>query len=725
MKHYLTYSEPKPVGNGLVRQIFSSVPVRYLDGDRYRDIDLQLVNVGASSFENARLPYACAFPKKANGEIAYRNLKKDMVLRPVCDPVEGRMTAPFTVYYPDAFGKGCSLELLAGAAFMRKNVVIERRPVTIPDYLEFKFAVRESGVTLPLHTPFDRTVSLDDSYLRQSITRDAAGVTYRLPLIFRKEGGRLYLVKRIPRAVLESCAYPLRFDATISPIPHTSDGYIYATGTPWSVPHDASTGTANTNEYVLKAYAGYINGALRIYRSALCFDTSALPDNLLDSEITSCQLFFYAQAYTTSGGSCSVYHVRSYQQSPTALSGADYNDIGSDNGTAGRARYTPITYYGLNTIASVGWKNSYLGIASNVSRTGYTSLGMRIGQDCQNITLTTEYYTVDVVSSNYPAYEPYLTVTYSDIEQLSNIDGGIGTEGCGYFVAGGSERDYIAVVNLGSNFAGGVGIGGEVDIELPVLWKAQDVPFVIGSQIRNVLSATASSQATGYEANNLKYVNRPNRMWKSSSSLAQTIDLSFEGSINTIALIGCNFTSYTLTVCGVTSATMAAWNDTDRDHFSGIALIDTGNPSYGISTTKVRITIPAQTPRFSETAFRIGSVIGFTRTALSSYPTFPCSKRFMENVHQRSYDGGTTEIVNMGRSYMILLYSFPRITEETLNQLQDIERQCDAGGYIFVAEDYGTSEYRFYRLCQRAENFKYDKVGYEKYSLSMMLREVV
>ena len=324
MKQFLTYTEPKPIGNGLVRQIFSSVPVRYLDGETYRDIDLNLTSAGGIGYENLRLPYKCIMPKRANGEIAYRSQQHEVSFRALCNPVEGEQREPHIMYYPDAFGAGCSLEIQAGAPLLRKNVVIERKPAALSDYLEFRFKVDFRNVPEPeLNRAFYKTTALDDSeenvsYFRETLCVDARGTIYSLPVTFIKERGQAYLVKRIPRAVLERCSYPLRFDDTISPIAHSGDGYCYCLQQMnWSTLHDqpSSEGVYNAGT-TITVYGGKPDEYWRLSRAFMCFDTSALPDNIPAAMIQNIVLWFTVASRTNT---TFLNFVRSFQESPTTL----------------------------------------------------------------------------------------------------------------------------------------------------------------------------------------------------------------------------------------------------------------------------------------------------------------------------------------------------------------------------------------------------------------------
>ena len=221
------------------------------------------------------------------------------------------------------------------------------------------------------------------------------------------------------------------------------DGNVYKTSNSWSTTHDAAIGTgADYTPTVTTDVLTSDDGSDKdIYRTFLPFDTSAIPGT---ATIISATLNVYVTlTYDNDNDSQDYINVvQTFQADSTTLVVGDYEDCGSDNGTAARAKYTPIqtgataidltagfTASAYNTFTlnatGLGWiaKN---GVASSCGTTaGVTCLGLREGHDMENSTIAGNSYNGIIFSTSeetaVPSKVPYLTVDY---ETVIRIDGG-------------------------------------------------------------------------------------------------------------------------------------------------------------------------------------------------------------------------------------------------------------------------------------------------------------
>lgn len=171
-------------------------------------------------------------------------------------------------------------------------------------------------------------------------------------------------------------------------------------------------GAATANDDQSTAAAGWImvydDGTdTYIGRNFYPFDTGAIPDT---DTITAASLYFYATLVSNTDNDGNDYLVvtSDSQASNTSLSTADYDQLGSTAWSA--------------TQDITGLSTGYLQMAlnatglANVSATGYTKLGVRIGQDMVNDTITaTKSNSVQsqFFEDTSGTKDPYMTVTSS------------------------------------------------------------------------------------------------------------------------------------------------------------------------------------------------------------------------------------------------------------------------------------------------------------------------
>lgn len=183
-----------------------------------------------------------------------------------------------------------------------------------------------------------------------------------------------------------------------------SGGGWFATARGAATGHDAYGG--NTGHY--SAYVDPPNGL--ISRGFYPFDTSALPDG---ATITAASLFVYSYVTPGTGGggstdNKSVCVVESTQASPTALTTADYDQVGSTL-LADRIPFSSFPSAGYQEIPL-----NATGLAA-ISKTGYTKLALIAGYDFDNVAPTTDWcgFASKFSDETGTSMDPYLKVTYT------------------------------------------------------------------------------------------------------------------------------------------------------------------------------------------------------------------------------------------------------------------------------------------------------------------------
>lgn len=197
-----------------------------------------------------------------------------------------------------------------------------------------------------------------------------------------------------------------------------------ATGnTTWAAAHDRTVGDNPDQSNLIFNACSAKAGATSWFacRGYMPVDTSAIGAG---NVVSSSSLNIYVEG---NGGNADndaqsyVSVVKTYTASFTALEKADIEDCGSDNDTAARAKYTPITTgsdkYMLGTLPNGGWINIPLNATGMgwVNVTGYSPLGIREGHDLENSAPDSIWNYLYSRTSHYTgtASDPYLTVIYS------------------------------------------------------------------------------------------------------------------------------------------------------------------------------------------------------------------------------------------------------------------------------------------------------------------------
>jgi hypothetical protein len=278
----------------------------------------------------------------------------------------------------------------------------------------------------------------------------------------------------IPKEQLESAGYPLTVgdSATFYPDAHAEtssvDGWVrrYAPNSTWSAIRDGSGEAADDSEAYLKLeiYAGTSSGYWScLWRTAILFDTSSLPDGAVISAAT---LSVYGGIKNDAPGWAPTTNV--YSSNPasnTQLAASDYNTFGATAFCDSAIAYASFNTGGYNDFAL-----NAAGITA-ISKTGVTKLGLRFASyDVANAAPTWvnsgDSYVFPWSADKGTGYKPKLVVTYTTGEVKTSGDSGTGSESTGERQLGateagaGTEAALAVVAVISGDGGSGSEIGG-------------------------------------------------------------------------------------------------------------------------------------------------------------------------------------------------------------------------------------------------------------------------
>lgn len=210
----------------------------------------------------------------------------------------------------------------------------------------------------------------------------------------------------------------------------SGDGYIRQAnlGNTWANTHDAISGD---NAYITQANIDAImeyyqpTGKFYGYRAFLAIDTSAIPD---DATIDTASLNIYAISTTDADndGLDYINIVKGFQNNTSELATGDWENCGSDNGNAARAKYTPqetaaagIDITGMSISAYTVFDFNSIG-KGFINKTGITALGIREGHDIENSAIDTGSGDLQTGASFYNSrqadttHDPYLEIEWTE-----------------------------------------------------------------------------------------------------------------------------------------------------------------------------------------------------------------------------------------------------------------------------------------------------------------------
>lgn len=724
MIEYRNHRGEEVVSERRRRMVFSTGMLQYSDGNGWYDIDTTLRSIGSDYWFMCKAPYACYIPKRADTGIRFENDQHGFSWIPECQPVEGELIDNNVAFYKNAFADGVHLKLFAGNNNFTKLIIIEKPPVTIPDYLEFKFRMPYDNLSA-LHNDM-RELQLGQldwvrglmklsentesaSYIWQARVFDETGRSIPISLGFEIRNGDMYMIKRISREVLESFAYPIMTDASSSFIAGTGDGYVtlYGAGS-WTSGHDAASGSSA--DYTSgSCFAGSFSASpITFSRAFFPFNTTGLP---LNAQALSGSFVVRLMQGIEYGY---LRMTECFQASNTQLVTGDYEDNGYDSGyeQAARAKYEP-TVAGAADKSCIGGQCTFTldttgcnWIKSDTST--WTKLGIRSRYDCEDVR-GSAYYSIYTSNDSNSAYHPKLSIEY----QVDYVH----QDPTGYLGWGGTITPSIETKTTG---AGGIGIGGTATIVRPVSYDTS-YAVSLASDIKGISSAVASSTKLSHTINDavINY-KRPYLKWMSMTSAEVNISIVWEEPIDTILLYNCNFTQFSIEVTNITGGFLTI-QDPNTGFYNGIVRINkTPSGIYAPNTNYAKIIIPSQSRTDGAAYYSIGSIVGAIRNQLATPPKYPFKKEFIEPIRRLDFEGGSWETRKAGNNYHMLEYNWDAVSPTDFNTIRDVVCEADITGAVIVHERW--SDYEAIYLGSFVGDFDYIEYR-NRYSTQLVIRE--
>ena len=447
------------------------------DGDKgFREIDWTLLwdeNKRGWGFEyHSFHPF---LPEYADDWIEFRDVyeEKDQVVKykAQCEHVRGRLVMPDKfvaeglvgfdplnlIIYDNAFGEGIDLILYFTRSALKKVVRIKNNykpnkdisfefEISFPVNVEVKRGNTSSEIDYVLditkNKEFDTQkqtlIGMEkndgkewNTFLRPFYVWDMEENVGLVKVEYVVRDNKKFLRKTISKQFLEISTGDVFTDTTTSYYVGSGDGYCsygYGGITPsqssWNASHDGWGSWSPETQTTIYAPASAYTNETKLRRAFLPIDTSALPDA---ATISTAVLKVYVSVTCNSDndGDDYIAVVETFQVSTSSLTNDDYRDCGSDNGSEGRAYYTPIEegsdQIDITGIGTSGYTSLTLNATGRgwISKTGYTKIGIREGHDLldhpiqpfSNSLANYAYFR----SSEYTgtSQDPYIEITYS------------------------------------------------------------------------------------------------------------------------------------------------------------------------------------------------------------------------------------------------------------------------------------------------------------------------
>lgn len=202
-----------------------------------------------------------------------------------------------------------------------------------------------------------------------------------------------------------------------------------ANATTWDTLHDSSSGDyAYASDGSTDFMVSLVNGSSWITRGSLIFTNDLVETDTIDS--ADIYLWHYKVSNTDNDGYDYLAITESFQANENLLTTADFEDIGSDNGTAGRALQTPIVELSnqvdiSNIPTNPGAYQQFSIFASStdyINKGTTTKFGFREGHDLGDHVLvvgTTNRTLVYYSEYTGTDHDPYIEIGYTSEEIIS------------------------------------------------------------------------------------------------------------------------------------------------------------------------------------------------------------------------------------------------------------------------------------------------------------------
>jgi len=222
--------------------------------------------------------------------------------------------------------------------------------------------------------------------------------------------------------------------------------------------------------------------------------------------------------------------------------------------------------------------------------------------------------------------------------------------------------------------------------------------------ITAVNSQTATSEATGYDIDNA--VDSTNfKQWRSTSKVQQTIVLNFTGTIDSIAIIGANFSA--ITIGGVAKTLIKDDLIGDYRGFFSTA-----------ATSSLTLIVTAQTSSY--TYFKISAIVIGAETALENV-IYPFGMQLVNPSYKTTTDAGYPAKVAKGENYRLIEIKRDNLDYADITAFAEIKQEIKHGQtFVLFADDSNVGECY---LGTRAEALEYTELADDYGQDSLILEE--
>ncbi len=203
---------------------------------------------------------------------------------------------------------------------------------------------------------------------------------------------------------------------------------------------------------------------------------------------------------------------------------------------------------------------------------------------------------------------------------------------------------------------------------------------------------TATSEDSEHLATNLKLYANPKQDWRGLVATDTVITLAFGSAkvVLTIALIDVNFTACYITENGTFRHPAAGNLTISQDE--GTGRYDAYIALTGFNFANLNLHIPTQTPLFSESVFRIGSVICLdTKMELIANP-HEYEPEFDEKMKTNEFESGGFEDINLGDIFWQGTMNFPTINSAQITQFMTLNTLKKDQLLLFYENENNTSK---------------------------------
>ena len=253
--------------------------------------------------------------------------------------------------------------------------------------------------------------------------------------------------------------------------------------------------------------------------------------------------------------------------------------------------------------------------------------------------------------------------------------------------------------------------------------------MIIVSDIKTVTDSNVTSEASGYPLSNALDYKKPWLKWRSTSTGAQTITLYYDGSIDSLVLLGANFSA--IEIKGSAGFGAAPFADFPFGTGSGLEQSETlgylrmlgeYRGFFTFTSQENSISIEISANGISESYYTIGAIVLGNKTVISHKPYSPLDKELALPVREVRLGSGIPKKASLGSKYHNIQLRRRGMNVSQLNEFRDIKRAMGKIEPFVFYENLGEKGKVY--LVRRVGKFEYSKEGPNNYQDDLLLEEI-